>query len=243
MNVFANPSESIGEDIARKICETPRLPLRTGNKARTGCRHGSRPAQESRTLEVGEQASDLMPRPPVVTVMGPRRSWQRPRFSTRSGKQTLSRMKVAASRKHIGPASSHCQMASPLRFSTRQATRRSPRCGHAARMSRISRSSSSPRTTASCRRRSRPSITPRPPRCRSCGDQTNAICQPPTRDRVKKTVAGATPQSRVLGRRNHHRRGFRDDEKSIDTLLEMILLQAEIMELKAQPGKFQRRAM
>ncbi|HXI84475.1 MAG TPA: translation initiation factor IF-2 [Verrucomicrobiae bacterium] len=69
MNVFANPSESIGEDIARKICERHGFLFELEKRERgAGMVHA--PPKKVEPLEVGEQASDLMPRPPVVTVMG-----------------------------------------------------------------------------------------------------------------------------------------------------------------------------
>ncbi len=69
MNVFANPSESIGEDIARKICERHGFLFELEKRERgAGTVHA--PPKKVEPLEVGEQATDLMPRPPVVTVMG-----------------------------------------------------------------------------------------------------------------------------------------------------------------------------
>ena len=69
MNVFANPSESIGEDIARKICERHGFLFELDKRERgAGMVHA--PPKKVEPLEVGEQASDLLPRPPVVTVMG-----------------------------------------------------------------------------------------------------------------------------------------------------------------------------
>jgi translation initiation factor IF-2 len=69
MNVFANPSESIGEDIARKICERHGFLFELEKRERgAGMVHA--PPKKVEPLEVGEQATDLMPRPPVVTVMG-----------------------------------------------------------------------------------------------------------------------------------------------------------------------------
>jgi translation initiation factor IF-2 len=69
MNVFANPSESIGEDIARKICERHGFLFELEKRERgAGTVHA--PPKKVEPLEVGEQATDLMPRPPVVTVLG-----------------------------------------------------------------------------------------------------------------------------------------------------------------------------
>jgi translation initiation factor IF-2 len=69
MNVFANPSETIGEDIARKICERHGFLFELEKRERgAGTVHA--PPKKVEPLEVGEQATDLMPRPPIVTVMG-----------------------------------------------------------------------------------------------------------------------------------------------------------------------------
>jgi translation initiation factor IF-2 len=69
MNVFANLTESIGEDIARKICERHGFIFELEKRERgAGIVHA--PPRKVEPLEVGERATDLMPRPPVVTVMG-----------------------------------------------------------------------------------------------------------------------------------------------------------------------------
>ncbi len=69
MSVFANLTETIGEDIARKICERHGFLFELEKRERgAGTVHA--PPRKVEPLEVGEQATDLMPRPPVVTVMG-----------------------------------------------------------------------------------------------------------------------------------------------------------------------------
>jgi translation initiation factor IF-2 len=69
MNVFANLTETVGEDIARKICERHGFLFELEKRERgAGIVHA--PPRKVEPLEVGEQASDLKPRPPVVTVMG-----------------------------------------------------------------------------------------------------------------------------------------------------------------------------
>jgi translation initiation factor IF-2 len=69
MNVFANLTESIGEDIARKICERHGFLFELEKRERgAGIVHA--PPRKVEPLEVGEKATDLKPRPPVVTVMG-----------------------------------------------------------------------------------------------------------------------------------------------------------------------------
>ncbi|HTS19470.1 MAG TPA: translation initiation factor IF-2 [Verrucomicrobiae bacterium] len=69
MNVFANLTETIPEDIARKICERHGFLFELEKRERgAGMVHA--PPKKVEPLEVGEQATDLKPRPPVVTVMG-----------------------------------------------------------------------------------------------------------------------------------------------------------------------------
>ncbi len=69
MNVFANLNEQIGEDIGRKICERHGFLFELEKRERgAGTVHA--PPKKVEPLEVGEQATDLKPRPPVVTVMG-----------------------------------------------------------------------------------------------------------------------------------------------------------------------------
>ena len=74
MNVFANPAETIGEDIARKICERHGFLFELEKRERgAGTVHA--PPKKVEPLEVGEQATDLMPRPPV-SPSWLRRPWQ-----------------------------------------------------------------------------------------------------------------------------------------------------------------------
>jgi translation initiation factor IF-2 len=69
MNVFVNLAETIGEDIARKICERHGFLFELEKRERgAGTVHA--PPKKVEPLEVGEQAGDLIPRPPIVTVMG-----------------------------------------------------------------------------------------------------------------------------------------------------------------------------
>ena len=98
-------------------------------------------------------------------------------------------------------------------------------------------SSSSPQTTASCRRRSKRSTTPRPRGCRSSSPSTKSTSPAPDPDRVKQELTqyelvpeewgGDTicvPVSAVQG-------------TGINELLEMIILSADMMELKANPSR------
>ena len=69
LNVFANPGEQVGEDIARKICDRHGFVFELEKRERgAGTVHA--PPKKVEPLEVGEEATDLKPRPPVVTVMG-----------------------------------------------------------------------------------------------------------------------------------------------------------------------------
>jgi translation initiation factor IF-2 len=69
LNVFANLNETIGEDIARKICERHGFLFELEKRERgAGILH---PVQKKvEPPPPGVKAEDLQPRPPVVTVMG-----------------------------------------------------------------------------------------------------------------------------------------------------------------------------
>jgi translation initiation factor IF-2 len=69
LNVFANLNETIGEDIARKICERHGFVFELEKRERgAGAIHA--PPKKVVILEEGVKTEDLRPRPPVVTVMG-----------------------------------------------------------------------------------------------------------------------------------------------------------------------------
>jgi translation initiation factor IF-2 len=69
MNVFANLNETIGEDITRKICERHGFLFELEKRERgAGTIHA--PPKKVEVLDQGEKAEDLQLRPPVVTVMG-----------------------------------------------------------------------------------------------------------------------------------------------------------------------------
>jgi translation initiation factor IF-2 len=69
MNVFANLNETIGEEIARRVCERHGFFFELERRERgAGIVHA--PPKKVEPLEVGEKLEDLRPRPPVVTVMG-----------------------------------------------------------------------------------------------------------------------------------------------------------------------------
>jgi translation initiation factor IF-2 len=69
MNVFANLNETVGEDSARKICERHGFLFELEKRERgAGTIHA--PPKKVEVLDQGEKLEDLKPRPPVVTVMG-----------------------------------------------------------------------------------------------------------------------------------------------------------------------------
>jgi translation initiation factor IF-2 len=69
LNVFANINETIGEDIARKLCERRGYLFELEKRERgAGVVHA--PPKKIEVLDEGEKQQDLAIRPPVVTVMG-----------------------------------------------------------------------------------------------------------------------------------------------------------------------------
>jgi translation initiation factor IF-2 len=69
LNVFANLNETIGEDVARKICERHGFVFELEKRERgAGAIHA--PPKKVEILEEGVKVEDLKHRPPVVTVMG-----------------------------------------------------------------------------------------------------------------------------------------------------------------------------
>jgi translation initiation factor IF-2 len=69
LNVFANVNESIGEDIARKICEHHGF-LFDLEKREHGAGTIHRPPPKAEIVDEEDKTEDLQSRPPVVTVMG-----------------------------------------------------------------------------------------------------------------------------------------------------------------------------
>jgi len=69
LNVFANLNETIGEDVARKVCERHGFLFELEKRDRgAGLAHP--PQKKEIKVEAGEKAEDLKFRQPVVTVMG-----------------------------------------------------------------------------------------------------------------------------------------------------------------------------
>jgi translation initiation factor IF-2 len=67
-NVFATMNDTIGEDVARKICERRGFIFELERRDRgTGITHATK---KEVVIEVGEKSEDLESRSPVVTVMG-----------------------------------------------------------------------------------------------------------------------------------------------------------------------------
>jgi translation initiation factor IF-2 len=67
LNVFATLNDTVGEDVARKICERRGFVFQLERRGTGGgTAHAPKPAR----IEEGEKAEDLKLRPPIVTVMG-----------------------------------------------------------------------------------------------------------------------------------------------------------------------------
>lgn len=69
LNVFANLNETIGEDVARKVAERHGFLFELEKRER-GAGMAHPPQKKVVVLEEGDKPEDLMPRSPVVTVMG-----------------------------------------------------------------------------------------------------------------------------------------------------------------------------
>ena len=88
-------------------------------------------------------------------------------------------------------------------------------------------------TTASCRRRSRRSITPRRPRCRSSW-RVNKIDKPEANpERIRQELAAQQVVPEEWGGDTMFVDVSAKTGQGIDALLECMLLQAEVLELKA----------
>ena len=69
LNVFANLNETVGEDVARKVCERHGFLFELEKRDRgAGLAHP--PQKKAVVLEEGDKEADLKFRPPIVTVMG-----------------------------------------------------------------------------------------------------------------------------------------------------------------------------
>ena len=234
-NVFVNQNQTIEPDIATKIAEKHGFVLEKERREKGGGVHKVEQVVVAPPPPVIEKEEELKPRAPDHHFHGSRRSRQDfahgcdPQDARRGGR---SRRNYAAHRRL------HASITKDSRshFSIRRATPRLPRCARAARTSPTSSCWWSRRTTASCRKRSRRSTTPRPRPHVKIMVAINKIDLPGANiDRVKKQLqerelapedwGGDTivvPVSATKG-------------TGIDQLLEMMTLQAEVMELKASP--------
>ena len=119
---------------------------------------------------------------------------------------------------------------------TPRATRRSPPCVPAARRPPTSSSWWWRPTTASCRRPRKPSSTRRRPVCRSWSRSTRSTSPMPTSTASSRSwwPRRSCPKSTAASRRSC--RVSAKTGQGIDDLLEQVLLQAEVLELKAPVG-------
>jgi translation initiation factor IF-2 len=94
-----------------------------------------------------------------------------------------------------------------------------------------------PPTTGSCPRRSRPSATPRRPMFRSSSPSTSATCPNADPTRVPQRAAAARDRRREHGRRRAVGGGLGQGREGLVELTDAVMLQAEILELKANADR------
>jgi translation initiation factor IF-2 len=235
LNVFANLNETVGEDVARKICERHGFIFELEKRERgAGMVHA--PPKKVEVLEEEDRPGDLRPRPPVVTFLG----------HVDHGKTSLldaiRKTKVAAGEsggitQHIGasvvslPGDKQIVfLDTPGHEAFTQMRARGANVTDIAVLVVAADDGVMPQTVEALNH-ARAANVPVVVAINKC-DLPAA-----NPDRVKKQLQelGLTPES--WGGETITVDVSATTKKGLDTLLEMILLQAEIMELKASPKR------
>ena len=100
---------------------------------------------------------------------------------------------------------------------------------------------SSPPMMASCRRRWRPSATPRPRACRSSSPSTRSTSPTPSRIALRNELLQYEIQVEIARRRCARGRSFGTREPISTSCWKLFSLQAEVLDLKANPHRNARR--